>query len=253
VSGEAPPFLPSVAACIPSTRGLATLPVLFAIATQTRPPDRILVADASPVGLGIREDDLGAATCNFLGVEVARHPAGTHQAILRRALAHEADTEWLFYVDDDVLPYHDCLVRLAACAQRTRAALVAGQKYDVLPRERSWGPQGTWSRCNDLRPNDVRVPFCDSGLMLVKRLLWTSVNIRYQEPSHDIIHTAQVCMGSAGGYCAAGAVGLHLRPSAEGVSGWAKHARDRDWLDAHLLPHLPPPRYAAFLAMIGVA
>lgn len=235
-----------VTACIPSVRGDLAAPTIHSVVNQTVPPVRILLNDAR-----------NQVSSNFLLEWVCGHTGTEHRRVpklgvtaSRNQMAKAADTNLLWFVDDDVWPYHDCLEQMVEAMAKYDVSLVVATVPDVIPQEnQAFGPQ-PWNRARKPRNNDVYVPYVDTLCVLVSREAWLWADEHYEPDSQggeDILTTAPIAFIS-GAVCASRATGVHVRTA---PSTWRENPVDRAWLDEKLKPRMSPDGYAAFLHSVG--
>lgn len=113
--GEPSAKLPTVAVCIPSKDRAEDLTVcLTSIAKQTRSPDRVMVIDQSSVQYSIPSDSQ---------VDHLYDPGLSGAAAARNAAIDRATEDLVFFLDDDVELFPDCMAELLAYASEHPEAI----------------------------------------------------------------------------------------------------------------------------------
>lgn len=240
-----------VTACIPSVRPETAVATLIAVCSQTAAPTRVVVRDASPAGL--LSTPLLRGLTRWLGVEVHRAPPGENLAVTRRLLAEAADPGAVWFVDDDIVPWFDCLAQLLAARTRHGVPLVSGVKQDMV-RHAMPDVQLGWVRCEDRRKGDRLVPCTAGDLFLVDRDVYLGADHTYRIDAatfaggEDIAVSAQIASRHGAVVCP-DAVGVHLRST---PSPWmAQGGHDRDRLLADVRGRLTTDEEREFLIRCG--
>lgn len=253
-----------ITAIVPSNRPAATvLPTLWAIASQTFRPDRIVVVDDTPTEFpAFIHDDRAAWFCLREGIRVLRstaigvpeHPqVGGYERLarIRPAAAGIAGAGWAWFVDDDVLPHPDCLERLIGTVRDHDCRAVAASVDELVPQQPPYWPRDAWAYMQHHRPGSRLVGATGLGCTLVGAARFAALTHRTLRPDlglEDVIATAQLAILPGGVRVSGDARALHLRTI---PATWAGEAVTLDDLAAALLPIVGDDGWSSLLPLIG--
>lgn len=238
-----------ITACVPVSRGTRALHTLFAVANQSFPPDRIILYDSSSTSLGA--DRLSAEAIGYLGAELHIAPEGeTDPQTARSYLASHALTDWLWFVDDDVLPWHTCLEGLYRLATSRELLAAQSTRIDLIEYLTSLGSNSAYppSRNGTRREFDRQEFWCETASLLVKREAWLSADrsfIPSENAGEDVWVTTQIAQ-TGKVMTSSNAVALHLRERPPGRLG---NATDNIWERVESI--IPPEHLGRILKSNG--
>lgn len=225
-----------ITACLTTVRGTSEKLVMaiLGIVNQTRPPERVIIRDASPEGEGVSDSVLGAWLAHAMGIEVHRAEPMEPLPISRERMVNSAEPSWtsgqslIWFLDDDIFAPYDCLESLLNCMKLHGVALVAPHVVDVVPQSGGFGTQD-WLKQGTVRRRDADVSWVENACLLVVRDAWLSapgVIPDQKQPDTDMSKNAFVA--ATGGCMIAGGVSvLHLR---ETETYWKDEDKPVAWL-----------------------
>lgn len=248
---------------VPTNRpARSILPALWAVATQTTPPDRIVVIDDTQGGdYPLLQDDALAWFCLREEIRVInsaklRLPAGVggyERLAYLRPLAAQlvAEDEAVWFVDDDVLARPDCLERLFSCSLETGAQAVAASIEELFPHSPPYWPRHSWSYNHHHRPGSKLVGATGLGCTLVWQRTFCALahcTVRPDIGLEDVVATAQLALMPGGVRVSGDARALHLRSQ---PAVWATESLGLGDLKAALLPAIREEGWGRLLPLIG--
>lgn len=253
-----------ITAIIPSRRpAWDTFPTLVAVASQSRRPDRIVVIDDTQGGdYPWLRDERVAWFCLREEIRVVNSnnldiPPGTggyeRLAHIRPGAAKLAGQGWLWFVDDDVIPEHDCLYKLKGCADMTNARCVAAAIDELLPHAPPYWPRDSWGYNHHHRPGSKLVGATGLGCTIVPKDAFLALQHRTVRPDiglEDVVATAQLAIQHGGVRVSGDARALHVRTE---MAKWGSESLSLSALETALRPIIGDDGWRRLLPLIGEA